>query len=97
MVAFYFDGRQSLTSLLVHIHRCIKVALILHVQYLQGSVSVSAVLKCQFYQCFNIYSVSVENSNVYNEDCCNQSNGRQTGKKECLMMFIQCDQFGLVM
>ena len=66
-------------------------------QYLQGSVAVGAVLKYQFYQCFNMYSVSVENSNVYNETCCNQSNGRQAGKRECLMMLIQCDQFDLVM
>ena len=59
MVAFYFDGRQSLTSLLVSIQRCINVALILHVQYLQGSVAVGTVLKYQFYQCFNIYKVSM--------------------------------------
>ena len=58
-IAFYFDGRQSLTSLLVSIQRCIKVALILLVQYLQGSVAVGTVLKYKFYQCFNIYKVSV--------------------------------------
>ena len=41
------------------IQRCIKVALMLHVQYLQGSVAIGTVLKYQFYQYFNIYKVLV--------------------------------------
>ena len=65
MVAFYFDGRQSLISLLVSSERCIKVALILHVQYLQGSVAIGTVLKYQFYQCFNIYKVLVLKIDVF--------------------------------
>ena len=72
----------------------------MHTSGIDSACAVSTGLSCHWYSSQipilpmfqHIKSVSVENRHVYNEACCNQSNGRQAGEKECLMMFILCDQ-----
>ena len=76
----------------------------IHKSGIDSACAVSTGLSCHWCSSqipilpmFQHVKCSVENCNVYNEACCNQSNGRQAGKKECVMMFVQCDQFGLLM